>query len=116
MLRFLIGLVLSLFCCVGFAEVCQPKLSAEQAFLRLKGQAGLPKVQVLAVEKKLININTATEAQLTQLHGVGASKAKAIILYREYISPFYSVDDLVRVKGIGQGIVDKNRHLMTVSP
>lgn len=116
MLRFLVSLFLCLFCCIGFAQDCQPRLSPEQAFLQLKGQASLPKAQPLMVERKLININTATEAQLTQLHGVGANKAKAIILYREYISPFHSVDDLTRVKGIGRGIMEKNRHLITVSP
>lgn len=115
MLRFLVSLVLSLVCCVGFAQDCQPKLSPEQAFLQLKG-ANSPKPQVAVLVGKKIDINTATEAELVQLHGIGTNKAKAIILYREYISRFHSVDDLANVKGIGQGIVEKNRHLLTVSP
>ena len=49
-----------------------------------------------------------------QLAGIGASKAQAIILYREQIAPFASVDDLARVKGIGKATVDKNRSRLRV--
>lgn len=114
MIRFFVAVGLFFVCCVGYAKNCQPKLSPEQAYLQLKGDNS-PKTSVSVTNKK-ININTATEAELVQLHGIGASKAKAIILYREMMSPFGSVDDLARVKGIGQGIVDKNRDLITVLP
>lgn len=50
-----------------------------------------------------VNINTATQAQLETLHGIGPGKAKAIIDYRAKNGPFKSLDDLDKVKGIGPG-------------
>jgi competence protein ComEA len=48
-----------------------------------------------------ININTATQAQLEQLPGVGPSIAGRIISYRNEHGKFSSVDGLDEVKGIG---------------
>ncbi|MCG3864123.1 MULTISPECIES: ComEA family DNA-binding protein [Photobacterium] len=57
-----------------------------------------------------ININTANVEQLdTLLIGIGAEKAQAIINYRKVNGKFASVDDLTKVKGIGEATVDKNR-------
>lgn len=56
-----------------------------------------------------ININRATESELVSLHGIGSSKAQAIILYREMFGDFKSVDDLQKVKGIGAKTIEKNR-------
>ncbi len=57
-----------------------------------------------------VNINTANESQLaTNINGVGIKKASAIVAYRENNGPFKKVDDLVKVKGIGFKILEKNR-------
>ena len=48
-----------------------------------------------------VNINTATEAQLANLPGIGPSKAKAIVKYREN-HPFKKVEQIMRIKGIGR--------------
>lgn len=56
-----------------------------------------------------ININRATESELVSLHGIGSSKAQAIILYREMFGDFKSVDELQKVKGIGAKTIEKNR-------
>ncbi|MBU3823279.1 MAG: ComEA family DNA-binding protein [Candidatus Oceanisphaera merdipullorum] len=60
-----------------------------------------------------ININTATAEQFTQLSGIGANKAAAIIAYREKNGPFTSVEDLTKVSGIGPATIEKNRHLLS---
>lgn len=52
-----------------------------------------------------IDINQASVEALTQLPGIGAVKAQAIIEDRDANGPFASVDDLTRVKGIGEGTV-----------
>lgn len=46
------------------------------------------------------NINDATVEQLTLLPGVGTSRAQAIVVYRQ-AHPFQTVDDLKKIKGIG---------------
>lgn len=56
-----------------------------------------------------IDINTANEAQLAQLAKVGPKKAQEIIRYREANGPFKNVDDLAKVKGIGEKTVEQNR-------
>jgi len=52
-----------------------------------------------------VNINTATQSELEGVKGLGPSKAKAIIEYREKNGPFKSVDDLDKVKGFGNAII-----------
>ena len=62
-----------------------------------------------------ININTATADQLSaSLIGVGAHKAAAIVAYREKNGPFRSPQDLTKVKGIGDSLVQKNKGLIRV--
>ena len=72
--------------------------------------------QSQARDQSSININRATEAELTSLHGIGSSKAQAIILYREMFGDFKSVDELTKVKGIGAKTVEKNRSRLRISP
>lgn len=56
-----------------------------------------------------ININTASAEELAQqLKGVGLSKAKAIVAYREQHGPFTEVAQLTEVKGIGQRTLELN--------
>ena len=54
-----------------------------------------------------ININTATEAELQTLSGIGPSKAKAIVEYRKQNGNFKTTADIKNVKGIGDGIFNK---------
>ena len=62
-----------------------------------------------------VNINTADAQTLaTALDGVGESRARAIVAYRDEHGPFRSVDDLVQVKGIGERVLDANRNRITV--
>jgi competence protein ComEA len=61
-----------------------------------------------------ININTATQAELEALRGIGPAKAKAIIEYRKKKGSFKSVDDLQNVSGIGPATVQKLRKDITV--
>ena len=62
-----------------------------------------------------VNINTADkETLITAISGVGEKKAEAIIEYREQHGPFKSVDEITKIKGIGQGILDKNRENLSV--
>ena len=54
-----------------------------------------------------VNINTAGPEELMTLPGIGEVRAQAIIEDREANGPFVYPEDLVRVKGIGEGILDR---------
>lgn len=62
----------------------------------------------------LININTATAAQLKTLSGIGDVKAQAIIEYRELHGDFASIDEITLVNGIGEKTLEKIRDYITV--
>lgn len=61
-----------------------------------------------------ININTADEAALRTLQGVGEVLAQRILDYRAEHGAFRTVDELTNVKGIGSGILEANRARLTV--
>ena len=64
-----------------------------------------------------VNVNTAdAQAIADALQGVGLSKAKAIVEYREKHGPFKSADDLSLVKGIGERTVEINREDILTGP
>jgi competence protein ComEA len=48
-----------------------------------------------------VNINTADKALLTQLPGIGPKTADIILQYRQDNGQFKSIDELTKVKGIG---------------
>ncbi len=50
-----------------------------------------------------VNLNTADEAALTALPGIGVALAARIVEYREAHGPFEAVEDLTNVSGIGRG-------------
>ncbi len=67
----------------------------------------------LVMAEEPVDINTATVEQLAEtLNGVGESKARAIVEYREAHGAFEHIDELVNVRGIGLATVDKNRDLI----
>lgn len=61
-----------------------------------------------------ININTASVGQLLLLPDIGETLAKRIIDYRTQYGEFYSVEDLLLVKGIGEKKLEQLRDLITV--
>ena len=54
-----------------------------------------------------VDINTADQADLETIKGIGPVKAKAIIEHRNKHGVFKSVEDLVHVRGIGDGTLKK---------
>lgn len=63
-----------------------------------------------------VNLNRADAAAIQQsLIGIGPVKAEAIISYRKKNGKFKGVDDLLNVKGIGPGLIKKNKRYMSLS-
>lgn len=71
------------------------------------------KVEVETINT-LININTDGIDKLTTLPGIGESKAKTIIEYRETNGNFKTIEDLKNVSGIGDSTFEKIKNLITI--
>jgi competence protein ComEA len=63
-----------------------------------------------------LNLNAATQEALESLPGIGPSKAKDIIAYREEMGVFQTVDDLLNVPGIGPTILESIREYLIIEP
>ncbi len=60
-----------------------------------------------------ISLNTATLDELLTIPGIGQSKAKLIIEYRN-TNGFKKIEDIMNVKGIGNGIFEKIKDYITI--
>ena len=68
-----------------------------------------------AAPATIVNLNTATQAQLESLPGLGVKVAERILEYREKNGKFKKVEDLMNVKGIGEKSFLKLKPLLTVT-
>lgn len=62
----------------------------------------------------VVNLNTATSAELQRLPGVGQSKADAIVSMRERRGPFQRVEQIMLVRGIGRATFRRLRPMLTI--
>lgn len=62
-----------------------------------------------------LDLNAATVEELQRLPGIGVSKAKAIVEYRERVGGFLEVEQLTEVKGIGSKMLAKIRNQVAVN-
>jgi len=63
-----------------------------------------------------LNLNTASQAALESLPGIGPTKAMDIITYRDQVGAFKTVDDLLNIAGIGPSTLDAIREYLVVEP
>jgi competence protein ComEA len=81
-----------------------------------------PPAQEPAAEKgeaargAVVNLNTATAAQLESLPGIGPRAAERILEYRQKNGGFKKIEDLMNVKGIGEKSFLKLKPRITVTP
>lgn len=94
---------------LSFAGLTQAATSAQPA-AKPAAEAPAPAAKAPVSQVESVNINTASIEELQKsLKGIGKVKAQAIVDYRTSNGPFTSVDQLLEVKGIGKGTLDKNR-------
>lgn len=62
-----------------------------------------------------IDLNSCSEKELELLPGIGPAKARAIVDYRATSGPFFFIDDLLLVRGIGEKTLSNLREMVTVS-
>ena len=98
------------------------KKTAELTYKQLDGidKTGLEQEPNRSVEKKykptieIININTADKKDLIKLPKIGAVTAERIIRFRDDFGSFETLDDLMKIKGIGPKTLEKLKHHITL--
>jgi competence protein ComEA len=86
----------------------------EQVYVPEVGEESPPVPSGGPSEGGLIDINTAGATELETLPGIGPTLAQRIIDYREAHGPFAAIEDLMAVHGIGEGLFNEVRDLITV--
>ena len=98
------------------------KETAELTYKQLDqtDKSGLEQEHNRSVEKKykptieIININTADKQDLIKLPKIGAVTAERIIRFRDDFGSFETLDDLMKIKGIGPKTLEKLKHHITL--
>ena len=65
-------------------------------------------------KQEIVNLNTATVAQLTTLPGIGEARAESIIEYREKVGGFLAAEEIMNISGIGEAMFEKIKDRITV--
>lgn len=106
-------------------SVNQAQLVSDGQMLRIytkeeTAEAGLSETYSLNEEfaeagtEDRININTATRSQLMTLPGIGSAKADAILAYRTEQGAFHSIEDLMKIPGIKEGVFEQIRERIRI--
>ena len=69
---------------------------------------------VSGTQDKRVNLNSASREELMTLTGIGEAKASDIISYREENGGFKKPEDIMKIRGIKQGIYRKIKDMITV--
>lgn len=86
----------------------------EQIYVPEVGEELLPVKPGGSAQGDLMNINTASARELEALTGIGPTLAERIVDYRQAHGPFAAIDDIMGVRGIGEGLFDEIKDLITV--
>jgi len=86
----------------------------DQIYFPEVGEENLPSTSRGGSGEGLININTASAAELERLPGIGPALAQSIVDFRQAHGPFGTVEEIMDVQGIGQGVFEDVRELITV--
>lgn len=82
--------------------------------INVDSSSELPDLTELVKRAELININNASQRELTSLAGIGKLKAARIIAWREQNGNFQSIEQLAQVSGIGKKTIANIAEYITV--
>ena len=102
----------------GFSEEAAEYEVNQAEILKDEMKLYIPSWQDLEAQKEKaagkININSATQADLMTLPGVGEAKANQIIQYREEHGAFQCIEDIMLISGVKEGLFNKIKDYITV--
>lgn len=104
--------------CLEGADLCQVNQAAIlqdgiKIYIPAQGEV-LQDQQQKDNHQGLVNINQASLDELMTIPGIGESKAKEIIAYREKYGGFSVIEDLMEIPGIKEGIFTKIKEYITI--
>ena len=71
---------------------------------------------VAAASTEIINLNTATAAQIATLPGIGPKTADLIVQYRQKNGMYKKIEEIMNVRGVGEKSFLKLKNRITVTP
>ena len=78
-------------------------------------RAAKPPVAATVVSTEVVNLNSATAAQIASLPGIGPKTADLVVQYRQKNGPFKKIEEIMNVRGIGEKSFLKIKDRLTVA-
>lgn len=78
-------------------------------------RAAKPPVVATAVSTEVVNLNSATVAQIASLPGIGPKTADLVVQYRVKNGPFKKIEEIMNVRGVGEKSFLKIKDRLTVA-
>jgi comEA protein len=77
-------------------------------------RATKPRIAATVVSTEVVNLNSATAAQIASLPGIGPKTADLVVQYRTKNGPFKKIEEIMNVRGIGEKSFLKIKDRLTV--
>ena len=74
-----------------------------------------PAVAATIVSTEVVNLNSATAAQIASLPGIGPKTADLVVQYRVKNGPFKKIEEIMNVRGVGEKSLLKIKDRLTVA-
>jgi competence protein ComEA len=100
---------------LGQLNLAKPLFDGEQVVVQTAAAPAAGATELPSASgPQLLDINSASVAELELLPYIGPAKAQAIVDYRQQNGAFASIEQLLQVPGIGEATLSKFRHLVAV--